>query len=52
MAHNIFGERFLGQRKPAWHQLGLVVDEPIGAVKALERIGTYEVIMEDLVTKS
>lgn len=52
MAHNIFGERFLGQREPAWHRLGLVVNEPIGAVDALERIGTYEVTMEDLVTTS
>ena len=52
MAHNIFGERFLGQREPAWHRLGLVIDEPIGAVDALERIGSYEVVMEDLITAS
>jgi phage/plasmid-like protein (TIGR03299 family) len=39
MGHNIFGERFIGRRQPAWHGLGTVFDEPlgIGAVEAIER---------------
>lgn len=36
MSHEIFGERFLGRREPAWHGLGQVFDAPIGAVEAVE----------------
>lgn len=44
MAHEIFGERFLGHREPAWHGLGTVFTEPIGALEAFEMAGlNYEV---------
>lgn len=35
MAANIFGGRFLGFRKPAWHGLGEVFDEPKKPTEAL-----------------
>lgn len=37
MAHNLFGERFIGARSPAWHKLGTVFTEPLTAVEAIER---------------
>jgi len=43
MAHEIFGERFLDNRQPAWHGIGQVVHEPVGALEGLERIGIYDV---------
>lgn len=39
MAHNIFGERFLSYRQPAWHALGTVSQEEMGAEAALQLIG-------------
>lgn len=36
MAHNLFGERFIGMRTPAWHQLGIVPTEQITATEAFE----------------
>ena len=33
MPDNIFGERFVGMRKPAWHHLGIVPQEQITAVE-------------------
>ncbi|MBS0338552.1 MAG: DUF932 domain-containing protein [Proteobacteria bacterium] len=41
MAHEIFGERFIGVRQPAWHQLGTVLPAGTGitASEALERAG-------------
>lgn len=39
MAHEIFGERFLGRREPAWHGLGQVFDGPITMMEAVGRIG-------------
>lgn len=39
MSHQIFGERFLTLRQPAWHNLGLVVDEELSAREALGKIG-------------
>src|SRR5262245_1695419 len=37
MAHNIFGSRFVGQRKSAWHNLGQVInDDAISMVDALK----------------
>lgn len=43
MSHEIFGDRFLSYRQPAWHGLGLVIEEQVGAREALQRIGPYEV---------
>jgi len=39
MSANIFGERFLGRRQPAWHRLGKTFDAPIGALEAIEAAG-------------
>mgnify|MGYP001586059004 CR=1 FL=1 len=36
MTANIFGERFLGRRAPAWHGLGQTFDAPIGALEGIE----------------
>ena len=33
--HKIFGERFLGVRKPAWHKIGKVIPEPVPVKEAL-----------------
>jgi len=38
MTHNIFGDRFLGTRTPAWHQIGTVLPEPIPAMEAIRKI--------------
>lgn len=46
MAHNLFAERFLDARRPAWHGLGQVATKPMGAVEALSAIGAYEVYLE------
>lgn len=47
MSHNLFGERFLGNRAPAWHRLGVVVtDEKVGAREAFRRVGEYEVSLQ------
>lgn len=48
MAHEIYQERFISLRKPAWHRLGQVIEEPIGAVEALNSIGSYSVTKENL----
>lgn len=36
--HNIFGERFLGRREPAWHGLGQTFDTAITMLEAVGRI--------------
>ena len=43
MSASVFGSRFLSHREPAWHKLGLVVDEPLSAQEAFQRMGPYEV---------
>ena len=40
---SVFGSRFLSHREPAWHKLGLVVEEPLSAQEAFQRMGPYEV---------
>lgn len=45
MAHNIFGDRFIGKRQPAWHKLGQTFEEPITAVEAITRAGIdFEIV--------
>lgn len=39
MSANIFGERFLGNRVPAWHGLGTVFTDQPTAVEAVHRAG-------------
>lgn len=45
MAHNIFGDRFIAYRQPAWHGLGEVFQDPIhSATEAIKRANAdYEV---------
>jgi len=45
MAHEIFGDRFLGVREPAWHGLGTVIAEPIPIAQAIVDAGLgYDVV--------
>lgn len=46
MAHNLFSDRFLDARRPAWHGLGLVAEKEMTATAALAAIGSYEVRLE------
>ena len=39
MPNNIFGDRFLGRREPAWHRIGQVFDEPMTMTQAIKRAG-------------
>lgn len=50
MAHNLFGKRFYSHRVPAWHNLGLVLEEELGAVDAFHRIGGYDVRYRPIIT--
>ena len=52
MPASVFGNRFLSYREAAWHKLGLVLEERMGAVEALEKIGEYTVYTEALQTIS
>lgn len=36
MAHELFGERFVGMRTPAWHNLGTVLQEQVTVEEALK----------------
>lgn len=46
MSHELLGERFLGRREPAWHNLGQVFTEPITASEAAERTNLAEIFVE------
>lgn len=51
MAHEIWGERFLNHRQPAWHGLGLTLtDRRVGAVEALRLMGAYTIRTEQVKT--
>lgn len=50
MPASVFGNRFYSYRVPAWHKLGLVLDETRSAVEALEELGDYQVRMEAVQT--
>lgn len=39
MSHEIFGNRFISVREPAWHQLGTIVDQAVTAEEALNIAG-------------
>ena len=52
MSHNIFNERFISLRRPAWHGLGVVHEDEIGARESLQRIGGQPLItLEPLYTE-
>ena len=46
MPADIFGARFYGHRVPAWHRVGKVSTDAIGAVEAFQRVGTYDVVLD------
>ena len=50
MAHEIFGERYLNHREPAWHGLGLTITDgrKLGACDAFKLMGEYDIRMEPL----
>lgn len=51
MTANIFGDRFIGYREPAWHKLGTVFTSPITASEALTLAGLgYNVIKAPIYT--
>lgn len=52
MTADIFGARFYGYRQPAWHGLGQVSADRVGAVEAFERLGPYEVLLERIDSES
>lgn len=52
MAHQIYQEKFLSYRQPAWHQLGMVVQEMLTATEAAEQIKVPAIITEQVVTAS
>lgn len=42
MAHNLYNNKaFLSLRVPAWHKLGQVIEEEIGANEAFQKIGPF-----------
>lgn len=43
MSHEIYENRFVGYRKPAWHRLGTVFNESLDAQGAWELMGPYDV---------
>ena len=46
MPADIFGRRFYAHREPAWHFVGQVSAEKIGAVEAFRRVGPYDVVLD------
>src|SRR5687768_1525075 len=44
MAHEIFGNRFMDNRAPAWHRLGQIRIEPTGAEEAFDLVGAYDIL--------
>jgi phage/plasmid-like protein (TIGR03299 family) len=49
VSHNLFGERFVSTRSPAWHKLGKVLDKPVSALEAWRLAGPYGVQLETLI---
>lgn len=52
MAHNIHNKKFISLRQPAWHGLGLVIQDEINAVTAGEKLGLPIVYTEPVRTES
>jgi phage/plasmid-like protein (TIGR03299 family) len=52
VSHQIYDEKFLSYRQPAWHNLGQVITEEIGAVEAGRRIVVPTITTEPVITAS
>lgn len=48
MSHEIFQSRFVSHRQPAWHNLGMVFDQPLDATEAFALMGAFDVVKEPL----
>jgi phage/plasmid-like protein (TIGR03299 family) len=51
MSDEVFGERFFGALRPAWHRKGVVLAEPTSATDAYSLLGPYTVALDPLVTQ-
>lgn len=52
MSHNIHNSKFISLRQPAWHGLGLVIQEEIDATEAGSRLGLPRIYTEAVHTES
>lgn len=52
MSHEIYNEKFLSYRIPAWHHLGQIIEDEIGAEEAATRIRLPLIHTEPVVTTS
>lgn len=51
MSHEIFHDRFFNRsQRPAWHGLGINIEDDMTAVDAFERVGAYDVTKEAVQT--
>jgi phage/plasmid-like protein (TIGR03299 family) len=50
MAHNIHNQKFISLRQPAWHGLGLVIEDEIGGVEAGAKLGLPVIYTEKIQT--
>lgn len=48
MSHNLFGERFVSFKRPAWHGLGHVLQSPMGAQDSFSLMGGYDITLEPM----
>jgi phage/plasmid-like protein (TIGR03299 family) len=48
MSHEIYQNRFVAHREPAWHKLGMVFDQPLDATEAFALMGEFDVVKEPL----
>lgn len=44
MSHEIYENRFVAYRQPAWHRLGTVFQDPLTASEAWSQLGPYNVV--------
>lgn len=51
MSHNIFGERVVLSKEPAWHRLGQVFQEPVSAREAHDSMTPPIITLEPVFTK-
>lgn len=47
--HNIYKEKFIAYRRPAWHNLGTVINEEISATEAAQRIKLPKIWTEPVI---